>query len=185
MRLNRKHYYLGLDLATIQTGWAIGVVEGTRLVRLMKGTISLDKHSPLPIRLGKLRSHIVYLARHYPLEKVLFKEKPLHDHNRTISAAMFKAHGVIEVELPSFRFVDINPIDVKKCMTNNGHASKQLVQNDVKKRLNLPNDFSFKNFDESDAVGILMTGLLSENIIDNIQLLDNQYSRSIVLTPPY
>lgn len=167
MNKNRKQFYMALDLATIQTGWAIGGILNNQLVQLMKGSISLDKDLPLPVRLRKLRTHILHRARNTPLEPILFKETPVHDtYNRKISSAIFKAHGVIEVEFSTYRIVDVNPVSVKKHMTGNGHSSKQQVQDGVINRLDLPLEFTFSNYDESDAVGILLTGLSELGLIE-------------------
>jgi Holliday junction resolvasome RuvABC endonuclease subunit len=156
-------YYLGLDLASVQTGWAIANVKDKKVIDLKKGTISFSKSMKLHKRLHGLRKQIEEISHQYPLEPFLIKEQPLHDHNRRISGAIFKAHGYVESLFPTFEFEDMNPIEVKKFVAGYGHASKESVQKGVRRLMRSP--LQFNNFDESDAVAILLAGLAKHKII--------------------
>jgi Holliday junction resolvasome RuvABC endonuclease subunit len=160
---NSKKYYLGLDLATIQTGWAIAIVTNGTIAEMKKGTISFPKSMPLTERLHGLRNQIKEISNQYPIEPILIKEQPLHDHNRKISAAIFKAHGYVESLFPTFNFKEVNPLEAKKFITGYGHASKDFVQKNVSRFLKNP--IKFENCDESDAVAVLLKGLIELNAV--------------------
>lgn len=160
-------FYLGLDLATVQTGWAIAEVQNKSIVDLVKGTIYFSRSIPQTKRLHRLRNKIKSIANQYPLEPILIKEQPLHNQSRRNSGVLFKAHGYIESLFPGYRFKDMNPIEVKKFVTGYGFSTKDKVEQGVRNLLNLPEYYSFETDDESDAVAILVTGLFSLSIIKN------------------
>lgn len=162
-----KMYFLGLDIATFKTGWCVAKVDNHSISTIQKGTLFLPESASLPERLHELHNQIASLKSNYSLNPTLFKEQPLHSEwNKNISAAMFKAHGVIESVFHDFKMFDVSPTEVKKIITGKGRASKQLVENGVRNWLNLPTGYKFDTDDESDAVGILITGLLQKKIIE-------------------
>ncbi|MEQ6390822.1 crossover junction endodeoxyribonuclease RuvC [Bacillaceae bacterium S4-13-58] len=163
-------YYLGLDIATYRTGWCVAKVENHKIKSIQKGTLFLPE-APLPKRLLELQNQVTILKKNYQLEPILFKEQPLHSkRSNIISAAMFKAHGVVEAVFHDFEPKDVNPVDVKKLMAGNGHATKKQVEQGVRGWLKLPNEYEFYTDDESDAVGILITGLMQKNKINGIKV---------------
>jgi crossover junction endodeoxyribonuclease RuvC len=156
-------YVLGLDVATIQTGWCVAKIKDQKIEWFEKGTIYLTEENALPKRLLQLQQEISTLKNSYPLTPLLFKEQPLHERrNKKISAAIFKAHGIIEANFHDFTIVDLPPSTVKKIITGVGNANKLKVEQGVRKWLNLSEDYSFETDDESDAVAILLTGLFTK-----------------------
>jgi crossover junction endodeoxyribonuclease RuvC len=162
-------YVLGLDVATIQTGWCVAKIKDQKIEWFEKGTIYLPEEDALPKRLLQLHQEISTLKCSYPLTPLLFKEQPLHERrNKKISAAIFKAHGIIEAIFHDFNIVDIPPSTVKKRTTGMGNATKPEVEKGIRSWLNLSADYTFETDDESDAVAILLTGLSEYKYIESI-----------------
>ncbi|MEQ6378237.1 crossover junction endodeoxyribonuclease RuvC [Bacillaceae bacterium S4-13-58] len=161
-------YYLGLDLATVQTGWAIARVEQKKILEVKKGTITFSRSLSRSKRLKGLGESIKDLVERYEVEPILIKEQPLHDQSRRISGTLFMAHGVVEFLFSNFEFEDVNPVEVKKFVTGYGHASKQEVQKKVCEMLNVPMEFG--SLDESDAMSILVKGLWNRSLVNDFSL---------------
>lgn len=62
--------------------------------------------------------------------------------------------------------VEITPKTVKKDITGNGSASKDEVEAGVRRMLALPDEFTFRTDDESDAVAIGLSYMVREGVID-------------------
>ena len=71
--------------------------------------------------------------------------------------ALFKAHGVAEEYFCDFIVYDYAPSSVKKTVTGSGKASKQEVEEAVRKLFKLADDFKFVSDNASDAVAVGFT----------------------------
>ena len=153
---------LGLDISMNSSGWAVvGVKEG--VVRLIDvGTIKANTKETHGQRLRKQRNAFEEIIEKYEPHFVA-REKGFSRHIRS-TQVLFKAYGVTEEFFSDYDLVEYAVATIKKNVTGNGHASKEEVEEAIRKRLKLSKDFVFKTDDESDAVGIALTMIKQKNI---------------------
>lgn len=76
--------------------------------------------------------------------------------------ALFKIIGCVEMLLREYPTTFLAPTTVKKHITGNGRSKKDEVQNVLLEKF--PNA-KFNNEDESDALGVVVTGLIKDELI--------------------
>lgn len=173
-------YFLGLDVATNITGWAIGVVENTQLMDFDAGHFNYKHEAALPKRLHLLSLDLLELKSKYPFEPILFKEQSLHlklnkkegkmeyfvpHQNQDQLGMLYKAHGVVESVFHDFKVIDLSITEIKKRWDVIGGLKKEGVQQGVRQAAKLPASFVFNTYDESDAGGALLLGLEKSGIV--------------------
>lgn len=109
-------------------------------------------------RLHTQRNFMEELIHKFPPYEVAI-EKGFTMHN-TSTQVIYRIHGVTQElfhEYPQFYYA---PTTVKKIITGNGKANKELVQTYILKKYP---DIEFKNEDQSDATGVAITHLIKKH----------------------
>jgi crossover junction endodeoxyribonuclease RuvC len=148
-------YVLGLDVSMNSTGWAVIGVEADRLNLVDSGVIKANDKLPYGKRLRNQRTKFQEIMEIYPI-KYAAREAGFSKHTKA-TQVLFRAYGVTEEFFAELDLVEYAAGTIKKVVTGNGKATKEEVEEAIRRTLNLPESFSFKTNDESDAVGIAIT----------------------------
>jgi crossover junction endodeoxyribonuclease RuvC len=139
-------YIVGLDLSLSSTGVAIFNQDG-KLKKVM--TIETSPKLETQIRLKKIGEELLKIKKEYnPTISVL--EEGFVRFN-TSTKQLYRVHGIAQ-----YIFADIEqkyyfPMTIRKIVCGKGNVDKEYMRNEV---LKLFPKIKFKNYDESDAVGI-------------------------------
>jgi crossover junction endodeoxyribonuclease RuvC len=151
---------LGIDPGLVITGYGVLVQAGTAINLLDAGTIdSGDPQQPLPLRLLELYTQVSELiAEHHPDDMALEQLYSHYEHPRT-AILMGHARGVICLaagmnDVPLHHYA---ATQVKSALTGNGRASKDQIQQMVRRTFGLLD--TPKPPDVADAVAIALCHL--------------------------
>lgn len=162
-----KQQIIAFDLSLTNSGYAVGEVEDGELTILEYGSISnkrFSRHSH-GFRLDRIADAISELFKKYPDADAVVKEGSFSNGFIKSTQALFKVVGVFE--LTSFlngheHFTDIAPNSVKKTVTGNGKAKKDVVAKAVKDITGIET----ANDDESDAIAVMLAYCADEKLIE-------------------
>ena len=150
---------LGIDPGLIITGW--GVVDGAGKGRkvLEAGVIRVPERNPLEQRLHELYSGIIEIIDLYRPEMMAVEALYSHYKHPTTAILMGHARGAILLAAgqQGVQVTTYPATRVKKCLTGNGHASKERVQRMVTSVLGLKN--IPEPPDVADALAVALTHL--------------------------
>lgn len=107
--------------------------------------------------------------KHGPFD-VVCREHFLKAGNKRGTQMVFGSWAAVDRALATFGYVideedEINNTLVKQIVGSHGESDKKKVEEGIRKILDLPEDFEFKNDDESDAAAIGYTFLLEKGLI--------------------
>lgn len=141
---------LGIDPGTITTGYGIVEQNGNSLRHVDNGGISPDANAPLSKKLHHIFEKLnVLINAHKP--DVVVIENLFVAKNARSSLLLGHARGVamLAASAAGVEVAEYTPLEVKKAVVGQGHATKRQVQQMVKMVLNLP-EVAFE--DASDAM---------------------------------
>ena len=133
---------LGIDPGLSVTGWGYVELEPDEAVprRVVGGIIRLKAKAPMAFRLAQLHEDLVSLLDELPPEVMVVEQ--LFSHYRHVRTAILMGHarGVVLLAGASrgVRIDELQPTEVKKAITGNGHASKVEMQQAVMSQCRLP-----------------------------------------------
>jgi crossover junction endodeoxyribonuclease RuvC len=130
---------LGVDPGTRTTGFGIVELHGTEVKLVACGALRPPARLPLPQRLAAIFAGLEeLLALHRPVAGAI--EETFAGANPRSSIAMGEGRGVALLALARAGVVlcELSPAEVKKAVTGNGAATKELVARMVCARLGLP-----------------------------------------------
>lgn len=146
---------IGIDPGLATIGFAILEVNGEQKQLLEYGVIRTSKDSPKPQRLKEIHEDISsIISMHKPnlcsIEQLFFSK------NITTGIQVAEARGILLLALfeHNLEIHEFTPSAMKKALTGNGQADKQMVQKMVKMELNL--DEIPKPDDAADAVSLAL-----------------------------
>lgn len=147
---------LTFDLSLRNTGWCYGEMdeEGDWKV-LESGTIPTGIKQPTGARLERIRKALERLFNEKKID-VVVKEQSFSNVNIRSTQQIFRVVGVFDLtvhELGLPPAVDIAQSTIKKVVTGNGRATKELVQRRVEQKTGI----NTKTDDESDAIALFIT----------------------------
>ncbi len=149
--------FLGIDPAIGRTGYAVIDMADTTPRVLEAGTIETSADQPLADRLVEIHEQVDAVVTEHRPDHVAIEA--LYAHYRHPKTAIVMGHARGAVMLAAARHgiavLDLPATRVKRCLTGNGHASKQQVQRAVQLCLGLaqlpgPSDVA-------DALAIALT----------------------------
>jgi crossover junction endodeoxyribonuclease RuvC len=153
--------YLGLDISGTCTGYA--VVEHTdgedKVDVLEIGHIKTYSSQQDGQRMKAIHDKLDEVLKTYDFAEIA-KEKGFTAGNRS-TQLIFKATGVSEFAVTNNGYVKIYeyaPTTIKKQITGNGKATKEEVEEGLRRYLKDP-DITFETNDESDATAVVVTHL--------------------------
>jgi crossover junction endodeoxyribonuclease RuvC len=156
---------LGVDPGLVVTGYGVLDQAGTAIRLVEAGTIdSGSARDSLPVRLRRLHEEVNALIRDHEPDVMALEQLFTHyEHPRT-AVLMGHARGVICLaaglhDIPLYHYP---PAQVKSALTGNGRASKEQIQNLVRRTFGLLE--TPKPPDVADAVAIALTHLYREGM---------------------
>ena len=153
---------LGLDPGTERTGFGCVESDGDALHWVASGVLRLGR-GDLAGRLAQLHTHLLELfAAHRPDACAI--EGIFHQHHARSALLLGHARGICllaaaEREVPVTEYA---PATVKRAVTGNGAADKQVVEAMVARLLG-PRDIA--TYDESDAIAVALCHLQSARVL--------------------
>lgn len=154
-----SRYAYGLDLSMTCSGIAIFDIDTFEPVLVT--SISPSAKGEHGDKLHEQREYMEEIISQYPPE-VVYYEKGFSRFN-TATQVVFRVVGVFNELLREYPLDYFAPTSVKKEITGNGKASKELLQSTIAERYP---QIEFSNTDESDAVGVVLTGLIKNHKMD-------------------
>lgn len=160
------HIILALDLSMQSPGYAVmGIDKGSPVI-LEKGHLKTNAKLGNGGRLDQIARWLDGILYQYPIEAVI-REKGFSRFPAT-TQALFRVVGVSDLYAYKHghtKVIELSPTTVKKIIAGTGKAEKEEVENAVRSLLNLPDSYSFKSNDESDAVAVGLAYYLQEKKI--------------------
>lgn len=155
--------YLALDISLSNTGYS--VFKGRNFIEI--GSIPTTHKDKLEIRLNKIFEKIYEITQNYKFDRVYIEEAYIHQGRAMSTMQIIRALKTVYFALGKggvdfSSIVELHNKTVKMQLTGDGGANKKFVQKCVSRKLN---NYKFKNFDESDSVAVMFTGLEIEGVI--------------------
>lgn len=147
---------LGLDPGTRVAGFGVVAVSGDRIAHVESGVIRMNESDPLHVRMKTLHEGLQEIFRRHRIHTTVV-EKIFFGKNADSAFKLGHARGVcyLATAMNGARLEEYAARYVKKCVTGNGAASKDLVQMIVQASLNMkPRAMPA---DASDALALAIT----------------------------
>lgn len=151
-----KRYAYGLDLSMTCSG--IAIFDMDTLEPVLVTSISPSNKGEHGNKLHEQREYMKEIIEQYPPE-VCYYEKGFSRFN-TATQVVFRVVGVFNELLRDYPLAYFAPTSVKKEITGKGNCSKERLLEVLAERYP---EINFSNTDESDAVGVVITGLIKEH----------------------
>lgn len=149
--------FLSLDLSLSSTGYAVFNINNKSLDLIDSGAIKTKKTDETGIRLIQIEMKLLELKNRFNPKTVIY-ERGFNRYS-TATAQLNKVLGVMEMVFVNIQQFAISPMTVKKAITGNGKASKQVVLEKIK--ILYPEvyngDYNNGDYDIGDAVAIGVT----------------------------
>lgn len=157
--------YVGLDISMTGPGFACVEVRDRRAYLIATDTITTTAKESDGKRLRKIATKLKnFMADNAPVDEII-KEQSFTKFKKE-TQKIFKTVGVFEYVLHQHDIKEYAATTIKLTVANNGKASKELVAESVCKYFDLPLDTFKKRDDESDAIGVVLTHLIKNDLID-------------------
>ena len=145
---------IGIDPGTNIMGYGILGVIGKKPTTIAMGVIQLSKFESHYMRLGRIFERVTGLIEQYLPDEMAI-EAPFFGKNVQSMLKFGRAQGVamaaaISRDIP---IVEYEPRKIKMAITGNGGASKEQVQEMLRRILNIPQDKLLPQLDATDALG--------------------------------
>lgn len=144
---------LGIDPGYAIVGYGIIEKEGSKIKMLEYGSIQTEAHTSTAIRLEIIFNELNQIIKEYKPDEVAY-EKLFHEKNTKTFMAVSQARGVeiLAGKINNLDIFEYTPLQIKTALTGYGRATKNQVQESVKRILNLQ-DIP-KPDDAADALAI-------------------------------
>lgn len=157
---------LGIDPGTATSGYGLVKANGQRLEVLKFGLIETDKNLTPEVRLGRIFKTISNLLGEFKPDCIAV-EKVFFATNAKTAISVGQAQGVILLSAANARIgvYEYSPMTIKKVVSGNGHADKELMKKTIRKLLNVRSPRRSKtHFDNSvDALAVAVCHLCKTN----------------------
>ncbi len=145
---------IGIDPGTNVMGYGILGVIRKKPTTIAMGVIQLSKFESHYMRLGRIFERVTGLIEQYLPDEMAI-EAPFFGKNVQSMLKLGRAQGVamaaaISRDIP---IVEYEPRKIKMAITGNGGASKEQVQEMLRRILNIPQDNLLPQLDATDALG--------------------------------
>ena len=129
---------LGIDPGIAIVGYGIIEKIGSKINLLEYGSIQTDAKTSTPLRLEIIFNELNGIIKEFKPDEVAY-EKLFHQKNSKTVIDVSQARGVevLAAQLNNLDIFEYTPLQVKTAITGYGRASKNQVQEGVKRLLNL------------------------------------------------
>ncbi|SER88098.1 crossover junction endodeoxyribonuclease RuvC [Psychrobacillus sp. OK032] len=165
---------LALDISA-SPGFAVLDVKALKggqkkIVLVHVDSVKTDSATPDSQRYAYIEAKTVQTIHEYGPFDVVCREHFTKGRSKRATQLVFGAWAAVDSALGRYGYAidasnEFTPSAVKKAATGKGTADKDEVEAGVRERLKLPDDFTFKTDDESDAVAIAIAYLQSKGMI--------------------
>lgn len=150
---NFQRVIIGIDPGTNVMGYGIIGVNGKQAAMIAMGVMELSKIESHYLRLGRIYARVVSLCEQYLPDEMAI-EAPFYGKNVQSMLKLGRAQGVamaaaISRDIP---IAEYEPRKIKQAITGSGAASKEQVQEMLRRILKIPKDDLPNKFDASDAL---------------------------------
>lgn len=152
-------YIYGLDISLANTG--VGILNLLTLEPELITSIPTKSKQTRGQRLHTIREQMNKIVTQYPPEIIVI-ENSFNKFNKEVKAIQNAVGVILEVLHPFSEPIAYAPTTIKKEITGNGKADKDVVRKYIEKAYP---SIIFNNNDESDAFGILLTHLIKSKLI--------------------
>jgi Holliday junction resolvasome RuvABC endonuclease subunit len=150
-------YILALDLSLSCIGCALFSQDGI-LQKLI--SIETDPKSETKIRLKKIADEFIKIKKEYK-PKIVLIEQGFYRFNIS-TEQIFRVHGIANYIFYNAEQVYYHSTTIRKIVAGKGNIKKDELRNFI---INKYGNIDFKNFDESDAVGVGLCFFIKEGIL--------------------
>ena len=146
--------YIGIDPGTSVMGYGILGIKGRNPSMIAMGVIKLSRFDSHYLRLRHIYERVSALVGQYLPDEMAI-EAPFFGKNVQSMLKLGRAQGVamsaaLERDIP---IAEYEPRKIKMAITGNGAASKEQVQQMLRRILSIPADMIMPELDATDALG--------------------------------
>lgn len=146
--------YIGIDPGTNVMGYGILGIKGRTPSMIAMGVIKLSRFDSHYLRLRHIHERVSALVGQYLPDEMAI-EAPFFGKNVQSMLKLGRAQGVamsaaLERDIP---IAEYEPRKIKMAITGNGAASKEQVQQMLRRILSIPADMIMAELDATDALG--------------------------------
>jgi len=146
--------YIGIDPGTSVMGYGILGIKGRNPSMIAMGVIKLSRFDSHYLRLRHIHERVSALVGQYLPDEMAI-EAPFFGKNVQSMLKLGRAQGVamsaaMERDIP---IAEYEPRKIKMAITGNGAASKEQVQQMLRRILSIPADMIMPELDATDALG--------------------------------
>lgn len=146
--------YIGIDPGTNVMGYGILGIKGRTPSMIAMGVIKLSRFDSHYLRLRHIHERVSALVGQYLPDEMAI-EAPFFGKNVQSMLKLGRAQGVamsaaLERDIP---ITEYEPRKIKMAITGNGAASKEQVQQMLRRILSIPADMIMAELDATDALG--------------------------------
>ncbi|MBQ9076797.1 MAG: crossover junction endodeoxyribonuclease RuvC [Muribaculaceae bacterium] len=145
---------IGIDPGTNVMGYGILGIKSRKPVMIAMGVIQLSKFESHYLRLSRIFTRVTSLIEQYLPDEMAI-EAPFFGKNVQSMLKLGRAQGVamaaaLNRDIP---ITEYEPRKIKMAITGNGAASKEQVQEMLRRILNIPKENLLPQLDATDALG--------------------------------
>ncbi|MCC8115446.1 MAG: crossover junction endodeoxyribonuclease RuvC [Bacteroidales bacterium] len=145
---------IGIDPGTNVMGYGLIGVKKKQPHMIAMGVLKLDKFESHHLRLSRIYQRVLSLVEQYLPDEMAI-EAPFFGKNVQSMLKLGRAQGVaiaaaLAREVP---IVEYEPRKIKMAITGSGSASKEQVQEMLRRLLNIPKENLLPELDATDALG--------------------------------
>lgn len=170
MKQPKASRFLGLDLS-LSPGLAVIDVSDRTPTLIYAGSIATTSDDSDAVRSEAVAAFISSNAFRFRHFDAIIREDFLSGRNKRATQTIFSAWAAADRALNAYGLrvdAEINGATVKRIITGNGKAEKDVVAAGVSRILRLPDDYAWaKGNDDSDAAAVCLAWLIREGKIDN------------------
>ena len=146
--------YIGIDPGTNVMGYGILGIKGRTPSMIAMGVIKLSRFDSHYLRLRHIHERVSALVGQYLPDEMAI-EAPFFGKNVQSMLKLGRAQGVaMSAALErDIRIAEYEPRKIKMAITGNGAASKEQVQQMLRRILSIPADMIMAELDATDALG--------------------------------
>lgn len=144
---------LGIDPGTNVMGYGLLGIKNKKPQMIAMGVVRLSKFSSHYLRLSRIYSRVVQIVEQYTPDELAI-EAPFFGKNVQSMLKLGRAQGVAMAAALSrdVPITEYEPRKIKMAITGNGAASKEQVQEMLRRILEIPTDALIKELDATDAL---------------------------------
>lgn len=162
--MNKNYIVIGVDPGTVKLGYSVIEKRNGKVSLLISGVIVFNKNDTLSQKLLYIFDFFKALVERYRdlSERMFFSLEEQYCKKNPQSAFVLVSCSSILLlisAMENITFLSFAPSKIKKIVSGDGSADKEMIYLSLQNQFSI--DFSILSFDESDAIAIALSGILS------------------------